>query len=128
MNIALGFGSTEQNFEISEEKAIRDYVAERFAASDDSYFSDAFVNEIRAWLNDRANELHEAAARYRGAPEFPDRYSRYWPSVVADASHIVIILSVHHVNRRHALSPDGWALLQRKPIFLIEALELERAA
>jgi hypothetical protein len=127
VNIVLGFGSTEQEFVKGEEDAIRAFISKRFAAIGLSYFTDAVVADLRRWLSARADELHKLSATYKSGAEFPDRYSYYWPTVLDDASHIVVILKVHHINRRHALSPDGWALMREQPMFLFEALDMADA-
>lgn len=123
---ALGFGSIEQDFEASEEAAIREFVTDRFNALGLDYITPEFAKEVRAWVQKRADGLHADADRYKTAATFPDRYSHYWPTVIDDASHIVVILSMHHVNRRHAMSPDGWALLQREPVFVIKSYRIEK--
>jgi hypothetical protein len=126
MNIAVGFGSTEQAFEAAEEATIREHIKARYSELALDYFTDEFVKEVTTWVTARSKALHAKAAEYKSATDHPSRYSTYWPSVVADASHIVVILSVHHINRRHAWSPDGWALLQTKPVFVVENSEMER--
>ena len=128
MNIVLGFGSTEQDFEAEEERAIRDYIERRYNEAGLNYFTDTFVESVRAWLKERAAALRAKEAEYKDAAEYPTRYSYYWPVVVADASYIVVILRIHHINRRHAMSPDGWALMLTKPMFLIESIEIKDAS
>ncbi len=125
MAFVIGFGSTEEKFERDEEQAIREFVDDLYHKERPDYFNDGFVKVVREWLNDRAQVLHAQAGKYKTAEQFPDRYSRYWPTVIADASHIVFLLSMHHINRRHAMSPDGWALMQTEPMFVIKNFDLD---
>lgn len=125
MAFAIGFGSIEQDFERAEEEAISEYAARRYAELNLDYFTDEFVDDVSKWLNDRAKAYQDTSAVYKSSSDFPDRYSYYWSSVVADASHLVAILSVHHINRRHAMSPDGWALMQTEKLVHLKALVLD---
>lgn len=127
MTFVLGFGSTEQEFERQEETAIREYIEERYVALGLDYFTDVFVKEITAWVKARGEAYKARDAEYKTAADYPSRYSSYWSSVLSDASHIVVILSVFHTNRRHAMSPDGWACMITKPVFLFENLDMPRA-
>jgi hypothetical protein len=120
----LGFGSTEQAFEDAEEKAIREHIETRYAALGLSYFTDEFVAEIREWLNERAAAYRARADEYKSAEEYPDRYSSYYPTILDDASHIAVILRAIHINRRHALSPDGWAAMRTRPVFVFDNLDM----
>ncbi|WP_016743793.1 hypothetical protein [Rhizorhabdus wittichii] len=120
----IGFGSSEHAFETAEEDAIRGYASERYEALGLDYFTDELIADIREWLDARAKAYQRMADSYKISTDHPDRYSYYWPTVIADASNIVIKLSVHHINRRHGMSPDGWALLQTKPLFLIETWDM----
>lgn len=121
--LILGFGSTEQAFVRGEEAAIREQIAERFGKAGLSYFTAELKTNVSNWLTARAASLHAKAAGYKGSADFPDRYSYYWPTVLDDANHIVVILKTHHINRRHAMSPDGWALMKEQAVFLFEALD-----
>lgn len=44
--------------------------------------------------------------------EAPERYTRFWCSHhdIYKGKYMVEF-TMHHINRRHAFSPDGWALL-----------------
>ena len=120
MNIVIGFGSTEQSFEDAEERAIRDYIENRFTSLGLDYFTDEFRNEIAKWLDKRGKESQRIAETYKTAADYPSRYSYYWPSVLADPSKMVVIVTYHHINRRHAMSADGWALLRTEKLFLVK--------
>lgn len=120
----LGFGSTEKAFEDAEERAIGEYITERFQATDDGYFSDELIADITKWIKARADDLHAQSKVHKKAAEYPSRYSEYWPTVLSDASHIAVVMSVHHINRRHAMSPDGWAVMQTRPVFVFRSLDI----
>ena len=89
MNIVLGFGSTET--------AERQKVKEALIAGRD--------NGIPA--EDVLDKWSAQADRYDAMPrgQAPSRYTRVY-HLEHEGS-----LRFHHVNRDHALSPDGWALL-----------------
>lgn len=107
----LGFGSTEAEFETREIQAFVDRVKERFVALDLPYFTDEFVKEIEAWTETRGEEYRGTAEGHREAETFPDRYSSFYPYIASSASLIAAVFKFSHYNRRHALSPDGWALM-----------------
>lgn len=123
MGFVIGFGSTEEERERDEEQAIRDYVVRVANESGVSYFTDDFVDGVRNWLLERAAASRAEDASYKRAENFPDRYGSYHSTVIADASHVVVILSWLHTNRRHALSPDGWACISRKQVFAVHSWE-----
>jgi len=124
MNLVIGFGSTEKEFEAAEEAAIREHIEGRFRELGLRYFTDEFAEEIRSWLCERAIAYQVKGDEYKRADEYPDRYSYYWATLLSDASHMVPVLSIHHVNRRHGLSPDGWALMRTKLLFDVVSYEL----
>lgn len=117
MSVVLGFGSTERDFIENERREIK-----RFALTlmRHDYFRDDDAAEIKDWLNDRAKELRDDAEKWSDSDDHPDRYSYYWPRIVYSASDIIVILRVHHINRRHALSPDGWGLMAEDVLIHIE--------
>lgn len=121
----IGFGSTETAFEADEERAFLDYVTDAFFEIGDGYVSKALHERAEAWLKDRAAALMADADRYK-AGEHPDRYSYYFPSVLSDGSRLIATVKFHHINRRHALSPDGWGLLETTKFFHFEAGEARR--
>jgi hypothetical protein len=124
MNVILGFGSTETEFEAAEEAAFIERVTQTYAKQTSGYFTDEFVKAVETWVEDRAKELRAVAKSYEKAETFPDRYSYYYPYIAQSASDIVLIANFQHINRRHALSPDGWALMQNKRLFHVSSVEL----
>lgn len=124
MKLIIGFGDTEKRLEDRLEAAIRKHVVEQYGSRPDYYFTDDFVEEIRQWVQGLAVDSQEQADAYRDATEYPDRYSRFWATTIADASHIVFILKFHHINRRHAFSPDGWAMLESERVFYVKHYEV----
>jgi hypothetical protein len=120
MGLVIGFGSTEEQFEAAEEATIREHIVERAKEREASHFSDQFIGEIRKWIGERSDELRALDRSYKTTEIYPDRYGYYSSTVIADASHIVVILRFLHTNRRHGLSPDGWACLQTKRVFYVD--------
>lgn len=131
MGFVLGFGQTEKDFERGLEDKIRARVVGELIPRDSLYFSDEAIEDVRKWIGVIAEESQKKADEYGEAENFPDRYSRFWASVVASASYIVFIISVHHINRRHAMSPDGWGMMKSELVFYIphsEIREIREAA
>jgi len=120
----IGFGSTETNLQNKLQDEITKYVCDLYVKEKPDYISDAFVEKVTKWVNKKAEESRESAAGYKTAEKFPDRYSSFYATVLKDASHIVFILKFSHINRRHAFSPDGWAMLQSEQFFYIDSWEL----
>ena len=54
----------------------------------------------------------------------PERYSYFWASC-HEVYHgrYFVEFTIHHVNRRHPLSPDGWVLLVTKWILSVDSDE-----
>ena len=117
MNIALGFGSTETAFEESEIAAFKHHLEEKYPGWGRSHITDAFVEYMERWLAARAKGYQDKSDEFRKAAEFPDRYSYYHSHIAHSASCIVAIFMFTHINRRHALSPDGWATLQTQQTY-----------
>lgn len=128
VQIILGFGSTEEGFVRAEEKAIGDHIKARFAELGLSYFTDEFTRDIAGWVKDRGAALRAESARYKTAETYPDRYSDYHASVFGDASNIAVVLHCFHTNRRHAMSPDGWAAFTERAVFLFDTHEVSAEA
>ena len=87
MSIVLGFGSTEEKVRAQVKDALISALLHKQEIWD----------VLKQW-NDKADEYDEMPRETA-----PERYTRifYYDNK----------LHFHHVNRRHAMSPDGWALL-----------------
>lgn len=119
----IGFGSTEKEYEKKLEEKFISYVKSLYNPSDDNIFTDEFINEIQKWSNLESISSREEADRYKNSSDYPDRYSSYYCYVLGDCNYIVFIIDFSHINRRHAFSPDGWAMLQNKRAFAISVQE-----
>lgn len=126
MNMIIGFGSTETAFENAEEAAFKEYVESRLAESDPGYFSHELAKDVETWLAGRAADYRVQADEYKTSATFPDRYSYFYPRLIHTASDLIVRVTFHHVNRRHGLSPDGWALMATKRLFDIEYSDLRK--
>lgn len=112
----LGFGSIEKEFENAEERAFIEFCDE--AKSDaDRYVTDELVASVTDFIKKRELELDKKYRAYRSAEHFPDRYSTFHSRIANTASDIVVIVNFMHINRKHSLSPDGWAAMTSKRIF-----------
>lgn len=127
MPIVLGFGYIETKYEVNIESEIRQVVQRTFHQTTDGFFSDECVETIRCEARRLAEESRAQYDRKHKAADPPDRYSSFSSSITSDASNIVAILRFFHVNRRHALSPDGVASLQTMRLVHVDSLELELA-
>ncbi len=126
MNIILGFGDTEKRFEEKLEAQMWDYVADELTKESDKYFTDEFVKKIKAYADGLATESQRLSDEYKTATDYPHRYTRFWCYTLGDCNHIVFIITFHHINRRHALSPDGWGMMESKRVFDVYSHDAER--
>ena len=91
-----------------------EFIEAEFLSHKPDYITDWFVESIHEWVSARGQSLSDQADKYRSAENYPTRYSYYWADVTQSASNIVVILRISHINRRHALSNDGWAMMTQK--------------
>ena len=95
MGIILGFGSVEER----TREEIKKLLTETCKSIEDA-------NRVgKKWNDD--NKVYDAMTK----EESPERYTNFY---VYDGK-----LKFHHINRRHALSPDGWALWEFEEPFLM---------
>lgn len=120
----IGFGKTEADFEEAEEAAILTFAKELYIRDGLIYVTNEFSAAIKEWCAERGAALQAKADAYKDAATYPDRYSYYWPRVLHSASDTIVILTFHHVNRRHALSPDGWALMRTERLVHFNSLDV----
>lgn len=113
MAFIIGFGSEENRAEENEFEVIREFCRDTYLYMNCDYVTDDFVNVVEEFVKKRGAISRGLADSYRKSDDFPDRYSSFYPTVLHDASNVVVILRFSHYNRRHALSPDGWAVLCR---------------
>ena len=76
------------------------------------------------WCEDRGQKYRDKADEYKEATDFPDRYSSFYPEVTDNYNSIIVILHFSHINRRHAMSPDGWALMQNDRFIYVRSMDL----
>ena len=119
MSLTIGFGSTEQDFEEAEIEAFKEHCRTEYLRRGVSYISDEMAGAVEEWVRERATKLLERYDGYRNSDDYPSRYSIYYISVLTDASHVVAIYRFSHINRRHALSPDGWAIMNTERVEII---------
>lgn len=124
----IGFGKTETEFEEAEERAIKAFAQDLYSYEAESYVGDEFAEKVLTWCQERGSALKQKAEEYKTAPTFPERYSTYWARATVGSSDLVIILSFLHYNRRHALSPDGWAVMSTQRLVHLSTIDggLER--
>lgn len=66
--------------------------------------------------------------------EAPERYTYFWASYYeVYPGRYFVAFTMHHINRKHAFSPDGWAMLETHWILSVDRVdtriyrEIERA-
>jgi hypothetical protein len=99
-------------------------VADLFSNESDDFFSTPFNRAVVTWLDKLGHGHRDAAKQHETDPAHPERYSYFWPYVVADANYIVFIIKFSHINRRHPASQDGWAMMQTERLFYISPSDL----
>ena len=98
MNLILGFGKTEDDTARKILKECYDAIGkDRGKPAKDVV---AAVQEVYKKQDDEYGE--------KPASEVPERYSYFW----ASESGKYFRFDFHHINRRHPMSSDGWALLK----------------
>lgn len=113
----IGFGSTEKQVEEAEATEFRIYCSDLYKEMNCIYVTDEFVKKVTEWIQDRAEKSRERADKFKTDPNHPERYSSYYIRVVHGASDVVAIASFMHINRRHPMSPDGWAVMCTTALF-----------
>jgi len=120
----IGFGSTETQFEENEKKYIRDWVANTLQSQDEKFFDEGFVAGLKELLHARSaeykanNDVHD-----NNETDPPARYSKVDYVVMGDSCDLFVGMRFGHTNRRHALSPDGWAYLQTKQALYLRCFD-----
>lgn len=117
MNIILGFGSTEQEFEQQEKNFVYDFLKEKSAKVNrwDFIFSDEVVAELKNELEKRYNHYMSLNEKY-DTGEKPERYSYFYYDILWNVCKLVVVFDFSHINTRHPLSPDGMAMMQNKGV------------
>jgi hypothetical protein len=112
MSFLLGFGSTEREVEVAEGKRVDYFLSDMLAGNQDAWFTDKIAEDLKKLLTERKKELDDRAAEYKIAVDPPERYSTFNFRVLHDISDLVVVFKFSHINRKHPMSPDGWALWQ----------------
>ena len=104
----LGFGAVE-------ERAARNIINECHDAIKNLSDCEKIIDRIKK----KYDAIEKKYAKLDKA-KVPERYSYFWHVVhrIYEDKYI-IEFHFHHINRRHALSPDGWALLCTEWILVI---------
>jgi hypothetical protein len=126
MNVILGFGKTEEDFENQEFEFVENFIRERadnFVGDKyDFNFDDELIKELTDKLKERKEHYDKLRDKYKEATEYPDRYTTYYFSVLTDKfANLCVVFHFSHINRRHALSPDGWAMIGVKKVYYADA-------
>ena len=117
MSLILGFGSAEVS------------TAKRIIAECADAAAEKRGGEIKVAFDAVASKYAavEAANSKLDAATSPDRYSTFWASIIPtfgwtdDEQSFVAIFHFLHINRRHAMSPDGWGCMTATWVLLSSA-------
>lgn len=122
MNIVLGFGSNEQAFEKQEVEFVEEFVRKEMPKYD-SMFRNEMVDDLRSQLEARSSEYRKLSDSYKEATEYPDRYGYYYFDVVHNVNTLCVVFKFSHINRRHAMSPDGWGMMQNRQVISFDSVD-----
>jgi len=104
MSLVLGFGEAEYSMAI---QIIQECIA---AAESQPQDIDGAFRAVQAAYDKRR-------AHYKGLPQnaSPERYSSFWftHTQLYEGRHLIEFV-FSHINRRHPMSPDGWAAMTTK--------------
>jgi hypothetical protein len=119
MNVAIGFGSNEENFEQLQYDMIDELLKEyRKNLVDDFFFFDENVlSDLKFMLEQNKIKYDELYEKYKNESEFPERYSYFTYRILNNYLDLCVIMQFGHINRKHPFSPDGWALLKTKKVY-----------
>ena len=122
MNVVLGFGRTEHEFEEQEFKFVEQFLIEKansFVGDKINFdFSDELILELEQKLKERESHFKQLDEEYKTSKEYPNRYSTYFFNVLTDKySDLCVVFKFSHISRNHTMSPDGWALLTTKKVY-----------
>ena len=114
MSFILGFGQSEIDTAKSIIKECYD------AIINDMENAKEIIDSIKKKYKDQSDKYGEMK-KY----DAPERYSTFWANImpIKYDMYFVCHFSFTHINRRHALSPDGWACLQTKWILFLSELD-----
>lgn len=122
----IGFGSTEKKYEEDFEAQLFGKAEELLSSCEHNYFDDNLIAEFEKYVKVLAQKSKDEADSYKTDPNHPDRYTTVWPYVLGDCNYLMVKVTFHHVNRKHGLSPDGWAMMKSERCFAFDTWEAGR--
>jgi len=109
----IGFGSEETD---TAKNIILECAIAGVAASKAKADVDAAMKKIHVRLFAEAEKYKKMAKE-----DAPDRYSYFWHyHNKINESRFIVTFSFVHINRRHALSKDGWAALITEWVLVVD--------
>lgn len=125
----IGFGQIENEYRTEFFKQIENFIIEQLAQGNNGgYFSSEIIGAVKLFVSELDIEARQQSKDYKTATSYPDRYSDQYSKVLGDGGDIAVIVDFSHINRRHALSPDGWAMLQVKETQSFDSYDLSKLA
>jgi len=101
----LGFGKTEED---TARNIINGCIKAALRANNEGDIGHA-VDEVEVVYHSKADTYDKMDRE-----SCPERYTRFWAHIIETPSYNILAFTMHHINRRHGLSPDGWALFVTK--------------
>jgi len=119
--VIIGFGKREEDFEKQELDFVEQFLRDKFNACGSKYkfnFGNELITELKSKLMERQKHYDKLSKQYETATDFPERYTTYYFNILTDGVvDLCVIFRFSHINRKHPMSPDGWALKQTKRIY-----------
>jgi hypothetical protein len=129
--LTLGFGKTETDFEQQECDFVEQFIKNKSVAFTgskyDFNFSGELVTELKSKLKERQEHYDKLSEQYETATDYPERYTTYDFNILTDKFRdLCVIFRFSHINRKHPISPDGWALLETKRVYHADIWDFRR--
>lgn len=122
----IGFGTTEKQYEEATFKIFEEIILDCISEDEKYGFSDKLISLVKQKIKFTDEEGRLKSDEYKNAKEYPGRYSYQYSYVLGDCNYIAVIVNFSHINRRHALSPDGWAMMKNQETFVFYHYEISK--
>ena len=124
MKITLGFGSTEVEQRKNVYNWIFENIKQKFENRQDKDSSSLEGDVYKNFKKDFDEYQRKISEEYEKADKSETKLERYFHinygvRMAVDYDTIFVSINFWHINSRHALSPDGMALMQQKETFTI---------
>lgn len=112
----IGFGSTEKEYASLIKGQILDFISANVPSDG---FDDQFIESVECYAKEMAEDSRKQADSYKTDINHPERYSSFYSTVLGNNGTLFVRLEFSHINRKHPMSPDGWAMMQDHETFSV---------